>query len=444
MITLSAMREATSAEAITAFVESTVLPGTDWELTELRRRYVRLEPPHAYWAMYKVLLGRGAEDGTRELQLVCRGVFDEEFWPRYRDGLLTAIEGPFDPLDARGQAVIDNSRQLAIWCYPVDPQLPTLVRAADPAVVRTLLRRERQRVFDANDVHVGSLEIVLQRYVPEINATLRYDVDLDGQARSVYAKLARGADAAAGDALQQQLWHLAQRSDGRLRVVRPRGFHPDLGASLQDAAAGEPISGERASDVFQAGALAAAEALAVLHDGDLATDVQLDVEHELRRLDSVVAQFALVHPRGHVLLRQLLDQVRQALTRLEQEEIVCTHGDLKYDQLLHDGTGFTVIDFEYFGCGETSWDLAKFCAHAVPSMPLDWADSSAAEHARAAFLNRYLELRPDATIDRLPVYEAVHTAQRAMVLMWGQRRGWQDAAESLLVLAMDRLTTPAP
>ena len=31
-----------------------------------------------------------------------------------------------------------------------------------------------------------------------------------------------------------------------------------------------------------------------------------------------------------------------------------------------------------------------------------------------------------------------------MILMWGQSEGWEQAAESLLTLAMERLQSPAP
>ena len=105
---------------------------------------------------------------------------------------------------------------------------------------------------------------------------------------------------------------------------------------------------------------------------------------------------------------------------------------------------FTLVDFEEVGWADTSWDLGKWCAHAVPSMPESWEDSDGAERARAAFLERYLQLRPNATRGRFPLYEAIHLANRAMVLMWGQTENWQVAAQSLLTLAMERLQTPAP
>ena len=74
-------------------------------------------------------------------------------------------------------------------------------------------------------------------------------------------------------------------------------------------------------------------------------------------------------------------------------------------------------------------------AESQPAAPRD----SLAEAARSAFLQRYRERRPRATLQRMPVYEAVFLGQRAMTMMWIQARGWDKAAESLLVMAMERL-----
>ncbi|MDQ6692271.1 MAG: hypothetical protein M3Z13_05845, partial [Candidatus Dormibacteraeota bacterium] len=73
-----------------------------------------------------------------------------------------------------------------------------------------------------------------------------------------------------------------------------------------------------------------------------------------------------------------------------------------------------------------------------------WEQSVAAEEARKLFLNRYRELRPEATLQRFPVYESVNLAGRAMTLMWTQTRDWKITAESLLVLAMERLNSRMP
>jgi Phosphotransferase enzyme family len=441
VITLEAMETSTGEDAASEFMTSEILRGSDWRLVGVARKYVRLEPPNAYWAMYQVVVERGSEQ--RELRMVYRGVFSSEFWPRYRDGLLNTVAANCDPLNGLGNAVIDDVHQTGIWFYPVDPQLPSLARAADPGIVRDVVNRNCDLILGQQQP-AAELRIHLERYLPEISATLRYEIAAGNRVHNVFAKVGHGDADIGADALQQQLWSASMDSEGMLQVARPLGHYPAIGASLQQAASGKPVSPDRTAPRFQASALVAAEALAAIHSYPLATDVQLDIEDELWRLEQLQDQLALVHPRGYQLLAGLRNQLHARLEIMPEEERRATHGDLKYDQFIDDGRRFTLIDFEYFGVAETSWDLAKYCAHVVPSMPLDWQQSAAAEAARAGFLERYLAIRPEATIQRFPIYEAVQLAQRVMVMMWGQRRGWRDAAESLLVLAGERLVTPPP
>jgi aminoglycoside phosphotransferase (APT) family kinase protein len=242
----------------------------------------------------------------------------------------------------------------------------------------------------------------------------------------------------------QALWTLSQHSDGLLSVVEPLAYDGELALHLEKAAPGLPLSSDRTDPRFHAGAVAAAEALATMHGSGLGSHSELSLAPEIARLDDVAHAMSLVHPDGGRLLRDLLAKLRSRLPKAAAEEEVLTHGDLKYDQFLEENGRFTLVDFEDVGRSETSWDLGKWCAHAVPSMPETWEESDAAEQARRAFLQRYLALRPDATVHRFPIYEAVHLANRAMVLMWGQSEGWEGAADSLLTLAMERLQTTAP
>ena len=445
MIPLSRMQESTNTASMSLLLEERILAGSDWRLVEARRRYVRLEPPTDYWAAYRVRVApRGDAAGdARELRLCVHGVFHPDAWSAYREAVLGPWLGrPCDPLDGLGYPVAFEEEQFAVWFYPFDPQLENLHVAADPAAVRRFLRRSRRSLFGAG-ADVGTVEVHLMRLLPEISAVLRYTVDVDGADRVLFAKAQRSGETAARVA--RELWDAAEGSHGLLRVPRPHGFHPELGALLEEAAPGDTVSSDRTSPVFLECADAAAAALAVIHDSNIPASAEMALEDEITRLTEVQEQMSYVHPRAYELLRELLAQLRGRLARVDEEEWLPTHGDLKYDQMVRDADGsFALTDFEYFGLAETSWDLAKFCAHAVPSMPETWEDSEAAERARARLLARYLELRPDATLQRFPLHEAVHLALRAMVLMWGQRSGWKDAAESLLVLAMDRLTTPPP
>ena len=241
------------------------------------------------------------------------------------------------------------------------------------------------------------------------------------------------------------VWNAAQESNGRLVVPRPRGYHHPFGLFLQDAVSGTALGSDRTKPEYLAGVLYAADALAEIHDSGITTEKELPLEGEVGRLNRTLDQFAIVHPKAFFLLRELLDHLRDRLKGLRPEQQLPTHGDFKYDQLLHDDDGkFSLIDFDYFAMAETSFDVAKFSAYVVPSMPLDWQQSVAAESARTAFLERYRERRPAATLQRFPVYEATNLAGRAMTMMWVQAPGWDKAAETLLVMAMERLNSRAP
>jgi aminoglycoside phosphotransferase (APT) family kinase protein len=204
------------------------------------------------------------------------------------------------------------------------------------------------------------------------------------------------------------------------------------------------MKGKRLSPEFMMASNAAAEALAVIHESGVESDEEIEIERELGRLDKVTEQFKYVLPEGHFLLKDLVAHMRKRLAKTEPEECLPTHGDLKYDQFMVHNDQFTLLDFDYFALAETSYDLGKYCAYLVPSTPKDWRDTLAAEEARELFIRRYRELRPQATLQRFGVYEALQLSLRAMAFMWAQTHGWERIAETFLVMAFERLNTPLP
>jgi hypothetical protein len=443
--TLAAVQRATSTAAARELAAQAI-GGTGWSVATVRRDGVRLEPPLAYWATYRVRIQRTvrghADPEERRLALVARACFEAADWESYA-GWLRELYGdaPCRPVEGLGHPVIVDAEQTAWWFFPVDPQLPTLAAATDARVVRRLLAPRYSAKTPPARIRVDTV-----RYLPEISAALRYRiVDKPGAAeRVVFGKLYRGDRGRELHETTLQLQALSRQRPELLSVVEPMGYDEELALHLEHAAPGTPVGSDRKDPVFLAAAVAAAEALSVLHDSGLASDSELPLAPEVDRLDDVTHQMSLVQPDAGRLLRDLVVQLRSRLARAPEEDWVFTHGDLKYDQFLEQDGRFTLVDFEEVGRSETSWDLGKWCAHAVPSMPEKWEDSDGAEQARTAFLRRYLELRPTATRGRFPHYEAIHLANRAMVLMWGQTEGWEGAAESLLTLAMERLQTPAP
>ena len=442
-LTLEAVQRATNTAAAHRRADSAV-HGSGWAVTRVQREAVRLEPPHSYCATYRVQVGRQTKGGPEErrLTLVARASFDPATWTAYRAGLVEAYgDAPCRPLDGLGNPVLDDAAQTAWWFYPVDPHLRTLAAASDPAAVRRLLAPRYSPKTPPARIRVEPV-----RYLPEISAALRYRiVDRPGAGeRVVYGKVYRGDRGRDLHETTQQLWALSAQHPDLLRVVEPLAYDGELALHLEHEAPGQEVGSDRTDPRFLGAAVAAAEALAVMHSSGLPSESQLPLQPEIDRLEEVTHQLALVHPDAGRLLRDLLVQLKLRLPKTPPEHEVFTHGDMKYDQFLEVGGRYTLVDFEEVGRSETSWDLGKWCAHAVPSMPESWEDSDGAEQARRAFLSRYLQLRPDATVGRFPIYEAVHLANRAMVLMWGQTEGWQGAAESLLALAMERLRTPSP
>ena len=434
------MQEATSTDVVAEFARDLVA-GAGWEVARIKRRASRLEPPYAYWVIFEVTINK--EEEERKLRLVARGAFDRDAWEHLRGRLLEAGGGrPCDPIDGIGYPRIFDDLQLAYWFYPFDLALSGLPWAADARAMWEVLNNLDGQVSSRK---IERLHVERVRYTPEISAILRYHLDESGDVQSaLYGKVQPGDRGLRTYRIEEALWEQALRSDGLLRIARPVAFVREYSLLLEAAAPGEPVKGDRESVEFFGVGRAAAEALAVIHESGLEPDERIHIEAELDRLDSVSEQFALVDPKAHFLLTELVLHLRDRLEKTYEEELLPTHADLKYDQFIHQDGRYTLIDSDYFATAETSYDIAKFCAYVIPSAPRGWEDTVAAEATREAFLRRYRELRPDATLDRFQIYEALILALRAMTMMWAQHHGWEEAAEVFLVMAQERLNTRPP
>src|SRR5579859_8119176 len=388
-VSLLTMQEATSTAAVTDFARE-VMAGSGWEVARVRRRFSRLEPPHAYWVVFEATVRKDEEE--RKLRLVARGAFDTGSWSHLKERLEREGGGrPCDPIGYIGYLHIVVYLQLAYWFYPFDLALPGLPWAADAKTMWGVLSDLTGRRIDR--LHVDRI-----RYVPEISAILRYDLDEPGGVTSsIYGKVQPGERGLRTYRIEEALWQRALESDGLLKIAKPEAFVPEYGMLLEGAAPGTPVKGDRESPEFFGVGPAAAEALAVIHESGLEADERVELDAELNRLDSVTEQFAYVDPKAHLLLCELVLHLRDRIGKTYEEEMLPTHADMKYDQFLHEDGRYTLIDFDYFAMAETSYDLAKFCAYAIPSAPGGWEDSVAAEAVRNAFLRRYRELRPHAT-----------------------------------------------
>jgi hypothetical protein len=379
--------------------------------------------------------------------MVAAGTFDDAAWQKLERRLERSGAGrACDPINDVGYPRLFPESQHAYWFYPYDPTMPNLPTAADPAAMAGVLLgldRPEAEAFAA----AGRLDIERVRYIPEVGAILRYTIDTGAGLVTIYGKVQPGNRGLRTHRIVGGLWQAAKDYDyeGLIYLPRPLGFVAELGLLLEESIPGKPVGGNRMSAEFALAATAAAEAAAVIHESGVPPGGEVfRIEAELGRLDRVTQQFAQVHPRAHFLLNDLIAHMRDSVRKTEEEALLPTHGDLKYDQFIHHNGKLTLLDFDYFALAENSYDLGKFCAYLVPSIPQSWEESQAAEEMRAIFLRRYQELRPYATVQRFAIYEALQLALRAMSFMWAQVPGWERMAETFLVLAFERLKSRFP
>jgi hypothetical protein len=434
------MDAATSEDSVTDFVQDLVAP-SGWQVGEVRRRSSRFEPPNWFWTGFRVTINK--KDEKRELRLIAKGALNPEAWEVLSDRLQRHGAGNrTDPINGVGYPVLFPETQHAYWFYPYDPTMANLPWATDPVRMSAVLLGQEN---DHAPILATSrrLNIERVRYTPEVGAILRYTLDIPGTP-VMYGKVQPDIRGLRTYRVVEGLWRSAARYPKLIHLPRPLAFIEDMGLLLEEGIGGKPVSGNRNSTEFMLAAIAAAEAAAVIHESDVEADERIDLEAELARLDRVAEQFTYVLPEGHFLLKDLIAHMRDRVRKTDEEDMLPTHGDLKYDQFVYHNDRFTLLDFDYFAVAETSYDLGKYCAYIVPSSPKDWTHSVAAEEARHLFIRRYRELRPNATLQRFPVYEALQFALRAMSAMWGQGRGWEQIAETLLVMGFERLKSRLP
>lgn len=435
------MEEATDKASVSAFIED-VIAGTGWDLQAVRRRSSRFEPPDWYWTQFEITVNK--EEDERKLRLVAKGALNPAAWESLSERLTRHGAGrPCEPIDGHGYPRLFPETRHAYWFYPFDPTMPSLPDAADPERMTALLLRVHGQTTDPLAAPSHALKVERVRYVPEVGAILRYTMDAPAKL-DVYGKVQPGNRGLRTYRIVTRLWEAAKQYPGLLNLPRPLGFVDELGLLLEERVRGRPVSGNRMSAEFMTSANAAAEALAVIHESGIETDGHIRIENEIARLDRVAEQFKYVLPVGHFLLMDLITHMRDAVRKTSEEAWLPTHGDMKYDQFMHHNGEMTLLDFDYFANAETSYDLGKFCAYTTPSVPRTWEDTVAAEEARLLFVKRYMELRPDATLQRFGIYEALQLALRAMAFMWAQSPAWERVAESFLVMAFDRLKSRLP
>lgn len=340
------------------------------------------------------------EAGEREpLLLLGRVLADDEATAAYA----AAVEEPAAVAGGRGGvgavarlvSVLDPG--LVVHPFPIDPDLPTLVAATDPASVAAPLRRV--------GLPVDRCVSELGHYGRRHRCVLRYEVDGAAvEPATVYGKVS--ADRR-GELLEPTLRALSGRHDG-IEVPTFHAYVPDLRMSLVSELAGAPaLKGAlRAGGHAAAGLVTdAARVAAALHaDGPELGPVRAMAD-ELRELGGLVALVREVTPLLAATLDEVLGRIATAAAATAPMPLAFSHGDFTPSQLLADGTSCGLVDFDGVARAEPALDLGQYVAYLrLAAVKAGVAPADLV----AAFLAAYGGGRPsDDLRSRVLVYECI-------------------------------------
>jgi len=442
-VSYSAIKAISEPEAMEAFLATKVLGPNFPSLTAKGVRPIpgrRFEAPRVLWNVYETVLE--SPDGVERRQLVwTKALFDDVDCEKYRSRHQRLFDQPSgSPDNPAGFARFFPEVHLFVFFFPADPIFPALPTVFDSLAMRPVVAEHLDRLLPeaaTNSVHVERV-----KYLPEISCILRYDAEANGQSASIYGKVQHSSRGRLTYEVMKSLWDLPARAAGDLVIAEPLGYYPRYDLVLQSALPGEEVKGDRHSPVFLAQCEAAGRAIGHIHGSAIRTGEPHNIRVEIERLHSRLEEFKMSSPKLYLMVRDLLQQITAKAKRMPPESPVPSHGDFKYNQFLHDGEKFGLIDVEYFVQAEPSFDLGKYCGHLVPSMPEHWSDTAQAGEARRIFLDAYGQVRPEYRGRRFALYEALSLATRAMVVMWSQTRNWDYTAQTLISLGYERLKTP--
>jgi aminoglycoside phosphotransferase (APT) family kinase protein len=324
----------------------------------------------------------------------------------------------------------DPAVPMTVHAFPIEPELPGLPAATDPARAGELLGAALGRRA------TGPCRVEVAHHPREGRCTLRYRA---ANGDTVYAKVARG-----GSPEPARIMRAVGGQARGLRVPRPLGAVPELGLDLHSEVAGAPCAlalVRPARPGRRADALAAcARAAARLHACSVMT---ARVRGALTDAAALQHDLELVRPVDTGLADDLGGCIQRALARAGSAPPgparLC-HGDLTHRQIVLEGGVPGLLDFDDVCMAEPGLDVGRFCAYlrlaGRRAAPTGGGDDG--EAMCAHFLQAYAEeagggrLERQRLVPRAAVYESLALVHIA-ISSWRQAKPARLArARSLL------------
>ncbi|MCT1460045.1 aminoglycoside phosphotransferase family protein [Aestuariimicrobium sp. p3-SID1156] len=339
-------------------------------------------------------------------------------WPYgERDELLgvSARIGPRTATDNRADIFADGDREVAVWLYPKDPDLPGLMRAAYPERMAELVNEYN---LVGRPVSASQISLAMIGYRPRRRAVLRMDVA--NPAETFYVKVQR----------QKQFEEVLLRHNLLLEAGVPA---PVVAAATPEhlLVLKELDGRSLARAIFDPTDPCTAEQLIEILDQMPASAAQL--ERRPPWTDAVAHYATMVEaamPSQKSRLDWMVHQIEQGLVGIEPGNEP-THGDFHEGQVfVKDGRVSGILDIDTVGPGRRADDLACMIAHLSTVQRMNAEQAGRVHHLIRTWVPVF-----DTRVD--PVELRLRAAAVIISLATGPYRGQEPSWEGETIAILD-------
>ncbi|MBK9714890.1 MAG: ATP-binding cassette domain-containing protein [Kouleothrix sp.] len=344
---------------------------------------------------------------------------------------------------------------MALYVFPVDGELPTLIGATDPQQMREVLSEMLPQVLD-NTFAIEKCDVELIDYARRYRAVLRYGLTVrrPGGSRTerqvVYGKVfASTIGALSGPATTALRERLLNAPGGyTFHVPRVLGWRPDMQLALLEEIPGRPLISDLLKARLKGQATepdavslremvdSCARIAAAIHSSGIKLGRRRTLDDELAALRQSLVDVQRISPELGAQVERWLEQISAYAEQSDALNLGFCHGDYTYTQVLFEGQQAGLVDFDSVCQAEPALDLGHFLAYlrvaGFKAQQVAGADSSGLiGELSDRFLNTYLVAVGGRVEDvdrlriRVAVYQMVSLLRRAL-------RSWQKFKGSRL------------
>jgi aminoglycoside phosphotransferase len=257
---------------------------------------------------------------------------------------------------------------------------------------------------------IRDCQVDLAHYGRQHRCTLRYTLDgtdAGGAAarQVVYGKVAAdGSGASSVPVIAALRERLADGSANRVNIPRVLGFRPDLQLLLLEAIPGKPLiarllkarlAGEENTQPLEDSIAACGRIAAALHMSGIGLGRQRSLDDELAWSDQSIGALGRVSPDLGARLQSWHTRIAAYARRAEPLDLLFSHGDFTYTQLIFDDAASGLVDFDTVCQAEPALDLGQFLAYQRLAILKDQRHdaplpAAATERLCARFLDTYI------------------------------------------------------